>query len=35
MGLLYRPERKWRVIEPDAWLVILLVLGSFALIYGR
>jgi cation:H+ antiporter len=35
MGLLYRPNRKWRVIEPDAWLVILLVIGSFALIYGR
>ncbi len=35
MSLLYKPDRKWRVIEPDAWLVILLIIGTFAMIYGR
>lgn len=33
MGLLYRAERRFWIIEPDAALVILLILGSLALVY--
>lgn len=33
IGLLYRPEKRYRFIEPDALLVIVLVLGSLGLIY--
>jgi len=33
MGQLYRVESKTPVIEPDAWLVILIVVGALALVY--
>jgi cation:H+ antiporter len=33
IGLLYRPEKRYRFIEPDALLVIVLVLISLGLIY--
>jgi len=33
MGQLYQSESRCRLIEPDAWLVILIVLGSLGLIY--
>ncbi len=33
MGQLYRAESRIRFIEPDAWLVILIVIGALALIY--
>lgn len=32
-GLLYRPEKRFWLIEPDALLVILLVFGSLGLVY--
>ena len=34
MGLLYRAEKRWWVFEPDAVLVILLILVSFYLVYS-
>ncbi|MBI3465798.1 MAG: sodium:calcium antiporter [Planctomycetes bacterium] len=33
MGQLYQAESRTRLIEPDAWLVILVVAGALALIY--
>lgn len=33
LGLLYRGEKKYWFIEPDAWLVIVLVLGALGLVY--
>ncbi len=33
MGQLYQAESRIRLIEPDAWLVILIVVGSLALVY--
>ena len=33
LGLLYRAEKKYWLIEPDAWLVIVLVLGALGLVY--
>lgn len=33
MGLLYRAEKRYWIIEPDAGLVILLVLGAFGVLY--
>lgn len=33
LGLLYRPERRFWIIEPDAALVILAVLSSLGLVY--
>lgn len=33
MGLLYRAERRYWLLEPDAALIILLVLGSLGLVY--
>lgn len=33
LGLLYRAERRWWIIEPDALLVAILVLGSLLLVY--
>jgi cation:H+ antiporter len=33
MGQLYRAESKWPLIEPDAWLVILIVVTALALVY--
>ena len=33
LGLLYRAERRYWIIEPDALLVILLVIGSLILVY--
>jgi cation:H+ antiporter len=33
MGQLYRVESKTPLIEPDAWLVILIVVGALALVY--
>jgi cation:H+ antiporter len=33
MGQLYQAESRVRLIEPDAWLVILIVLGGLALVY--
>lgn len=33
MCLLYRAERRWWIIEPDAALVVLLVIGSLYLVY--
>jgi cation:H+ antiporter len=33
LGLLYRPERRYWIVEPDAVLVIVVVLASLALIY--
>lgn len=33
MGQLYRAESRTRLIEPDAWLVIVIVLGAMALLY--
>jgi cation:H+ antiporter len=36
MGQLYQSESRLRLIEPDAWLVILIVLGALVLVYfGR
>jgi hypothetical protein len=32
-SLLYRAEKRWWIIEPDAALVILLVLGALYLVY--
>lgn len=34
MGLLYRAEKRWWVFEPDAVLVILLIVASFYLVYS-
>ncbi len=34
-GLLYRAEKRWWLLEPDALLVVLLVLGSLFAVYGR
>jgi cation:H+ antiporter len=34
LSLLYRAEKRWWIIEPDAALVILLVLGSLYLVYA-
>lgn len=33
LSLLYRAERRWWIIEPDAMLVVLLVLGSMYLVF--
>lgn len=33
MGQLYNVERRWRFIDPDAWLVITIVAGALALVY--
>jgi cation:H+ antiporter len=33
MGQLYRAESRVRFIEPDAWLVIAIVIGAMALLY--
>ena len=33
MGQLYQSESRTRFIEPDAWLVIVIVLGALALVY--
>ncbi|HVT30567.1 MAG TPA: hypothetical protein VHE81_21335 [Lacipirellulaceae bacterium] len=33
IGFLYRPEKRYWLIEPDALLVIVLVLLSLALVY--
>lgn len=33
MGQLYHAETRTRLIEPDAWLVILIVVGSLTLVY--
>jgi cation:H+ antiporter len=33
MGQLYQSESRTRFIDPDAWLVILIVIGALALIY--
>jgi cation:H+ antiporter len=33
VGLLYRAERRWWIIEPDAALVTLLIVGAFVVIY--
>ncbi|HUE70631.1 MAG TPA: hypothetical protein VMP01_07050 [Pirellulaceae bacterium] len=33
MGQLYRVESRIHIIEPDAWLVILIVFGALAIIY--
>lgn len=33
MGQLYRVESRFRVIEPDAWVVIIIVVGALGLIY--
>ncbi len=33
MGQLYQVESRIRFLEPDAWLVILLVIGSLALVF--
>ena len=33
LGLLYRPEKRYWVIEPDALLVIVLVIASLGLVY--
>jgi cation:H+ antiporter len=33
MGQLYQSESRIRIIEPDAWLVILTVVGALALVY--
>ena len=35
LGLLYRAEKRYWIIEPDALLVILLIVGAFGLIYTR
>ncbi|MBT4865036.1 MAG: sodium:calcium antiporter [Planctomycetaceae bacterium] len=35
MGLLYRAEKRYWIVEPDALLVILLIVGSFCLVYFR
>jgi len=32
-GLLYRPEKRYWVIEPDALLVIVLLIASWGLVY--
>ncbi|MCA9079498.1 MAG: hypothetical protein KDA58_03020 [Planctomycetaceae bacterium] len=34
-GLLYRAEKRWWILEPDAVLVIVLVLGSLLAVYGQ
>jgi cation:H+ antiporter len=33
MGQLYKPDKRTRLIEPDAWLVILIVIGALLMIY--
>ena len=33
LGQLYQAERRRRIIEPDAWLVLLVVIGSLWLNY--
>ena len=35
LGLLYRAEKRWWLFEPDALLVVLLVLGALALVYRQ
>ncbi len=32
-GLLYQPEKKYRFIEPDAALIVVLVIGALGLVY--
>jgi cation:H+ antiporter len=34
MGQLYLPDARQRFIEPDAWLVIVLILGALTLVYA-
>jgi cation:H+ antiporter len=34
LGQLYGPDRRRRFLEPDAWLVILLVCGAIGLVYA-
>ena len=33
LGQLYRVERRWRVVEPDALLMLLILIGSLFLVY--
>lgn len=33
MGQLYQAEKRTRLIEPDAWLVILIVVGTLTIVY--
>lgn len=33
LGLLYRGEKRWWVVEPDAVLMVLLILGALTLLY--
>lgn len=34
MGQLYQVERRRKLVEPDAWLMILLILGALGALYG-
>ncbi len=33
MGQLYQAERRVRLVEPDGWLIVLLVMGSLAMVF--
>ena len=35
LSLLYRAEKRWWIVEPDAALIVLLVLGSLWLVYSN
>ena len=35
MGLLYRAEKRWWIIEPDAILVAILIVAALALVYAQ
>ncbi len=35
LGLLYRPQKRYWLVEPDAALMLLLILGSLALVYAE
>ncbi len=35
MGQLYQAERRVRLVEPDGWLIIVLVIGSLAMIFAN
>jgi hypothetical protein len=34
LGLLYRAEKRYWLVEPDAALMVLLIVGALALVYN-
>lgn len=35
MGQLYQAPKRWRFLEPDAWLVMAMILGALTLVYAN